>query len=260
MSQVSKASRSLLEKLFYRRWLPSSSSKKTLLKDPVYLTGTNDPRFLHKKETRDAMSQVSLILLVLDKAVIDKSTEEMLEKNPVLDRMLLAEEADCDLIVVGIAEKGNCRAHSSPEDRILDFDKAGRLAEIMKSLLKRKALNLVKTKQLGRDVALGRIEKIFANSNRFSVLPVLPWLASSYHLSSGNGLLHKIFCESPDESTCPMNIQPEELKQKCLKTNMPQLLQRIHSIRRPPTRETLIKGLKSAMDVVDHLTASHKVL
>ncbi|KAL3697178.1 hypothetical protein R1sor_011254 [Riccia sorocarpa] len=238
----------LLEDLVIEAPIPSSEGGVSLLDVP----GTNDPRFLHQRETRDAIDRTTLILLILDRSVVDAGTQKVLEDSPVLERMLFDSSERCNLVVVGIAEKRSKSGRPASEI-VAEFDSNQDLRKALRSVFNRKVINLVSSRRLSRDEAKERLKSIFSN-NRFSVLPVLPLLCASLHLSSSNRALHAETCESSGTPTCPLVMDEEERMRRCLETNIPQLLEMIHSVRIPSSREKLISYLDTAISILKMYT------
>ncbi|KAL2644024.1 hypothetical protein R1flu_011611 [Riccia fluitans] len=242
----------LLEDLVIEAPIPSSEGGVSFLDVP----GTNDPRFLHQRETRDAIDRTNLILLILDKSVVDAGTQKVLEDSPVLERMLLDTSERCNLVVVGIAEKRSKSSRRASEI-VAEFDSNQDLKKALKRVFLNKIRNLISSRRLAAEEAKGRLHSIFED-NRFCVLPVLPLLCASLHLSASNAALHRETCESSGEPTCPLNMGGEERMRRCLETNVPQLLEMIHSVRVPSGRDKLTSFLGSALSMLNMYTQESK--
>ncbi|KAG6548269.1 hypothetical protein Mapa_010320 [Marchantia paleacea] len=234
----------LLEDLVIEAPIPSSEGGVSLLDVP----GTNDPRLLHQRETRDAIDRTTLILLILDKNVLDAGTEKVLEDSPLLERMLLDTSERCNLVVVGIAEK-RCTGSKSASQIVAGFDRKRDLKRALKSIFLKKIRNLLKSRRLTSTEATARLRSI-SEDNRFHVLPVLPLLCASLHLSASNPVLHSEYCETPGESTCPLIMNEEERMKMCMQTNIPQLLEMIQSVRVPSSRVKLKSNLESTLSTL----------
>lgn len=216
--------------------------------------GTNDPRVLHQRETRDAIDRTSLILLVLDKSVIDVQTQESLVESLLLERMLMDETARCSLVVVGIAEKDNKKGQS-PKDLVAGFDPKGSIMKILKKIFLKIASRLCRSKRIEKEDAFNRIESLFASS--ICLIPVLPFLCASLQLSLSNAQLHQIYCESEGKKCCPLSMSREEIRQRCIETNVPQLLEKVHIVRVPPKLEDLRHFMTTTMDGLSRLTQQY---
>ncbi|BFI28418.1 hypothetical protein MPTK2_2g19320 [Marchantia polymorpha subsp. ruderalis] len=234
----------LLEDLVIEAPIPSSEGGISLLDVP----GTNDPRLLHQSETRDAIDRTTLILLILDKNVLDAGTEKVLEESPVLERLLLDTSERCNLVVVGIAEK-RCTGSNSASEIVAGFDCKQDLKRALKKVFLKKTRNLLKSRRLTSTEATARLRSIFED-NRFHVLPVLPLLCASLHLSAHNPVLHNQYCETPREATCPLIMSEEQRMKMCMLTNIPQLLEMIQSVRVPSSRVKLKSNLESTLSTL----------
>ena len=217
----------LIEDLSIQVPVSSFESGISLLDVP----GTNDPRVLHQRETRDAIDRTSLILLVLDKSVIDVQTEASLVDSVLLERMLIDETATCSLVVVGIAEK-DMKKGLCPKDLVAGFDSKDNILISLKKIFRKIVSRLVKSKRIEAALGLKRIDSLFASS--ICLIPVLPFLCASLHLTISNPQLHKMACESKGQKCCPLLMNEEEVREACKETNIPQLLEKIHSVRVPP--------------------------
>ncbi|KAJ7558454.1 hypothetical protein O6H91_04G040000 [Diphasiastrum complanatum] len=220
--------------------------------------GTNDPRKLHQREIWHAIDRTALILFVLDKSVIDTATEKILEESPILEKMLLDEAGRCSLVVVGIAEKDN-KGSQSPVELVANFDSRRALLKAIEMIIRKKAKHLVRTRRLSKEVALGRVTRIIESKDRLCILPVLPCLCASIHLSASNPNLHQIFCENSSTQGCSSQMSEQLVRNACLETNMPQLLERVHAIRLPPSSDHLHTILKSAEVLVNLLIQESSV-
>lgn len=234
--------------------VPASSFEGgiTLLDVP----GTNDPRVLHQRETRNAIDRTSLILLVLDKSVMDVQTQESLAESILLERMLMDETARCSLVVVGIAEKDTKRGQS-PMDLIAGFDPKGNILRTLRKVFQKIASRLCKSKRLQKENALSRIENLFTSS--ISLIPVLPFLCASLRLSPSNPELHQTFCQSEVKNHCPLSMSKEGIRKGCMETNIPHLLEKVHSVRVPPSEKELLNFMTSTIDGLKLLT-QHSVV
>ncbi|KAI5081897.1 hypothetical protein GOP47_0001640 [Adiantum capillus-veneris] len=213
--------------------------------------GTNDPRVLHQRETRDAIDRTSLILLVLDKSVMDNQTQASLAESPLLERMLMDVTAGCSLVVVGIAEK-NTNKGQSPTDVIAGFDPKGNVLKTLKKVFQKIASRLCKSKRIQKEHALQRTEDLFTSF--ITVIPVLPFLCASLHLSPSNSELHRTFCQSEGKVSCPLRMSKAELRERCMETNIPHLLEKVHSVRVPPTEKELLDFMDSTLSGLGLLT------
>ncbi|MCO5556942.1 hypothetical protein L7F22_010497 [Adiantum nelumboides] len=218
--------------------------------------GTNDPRVLHQRETRDAIDRTSLILLVLDRSVMDNQTQASLAESPLLERMLLDETARCSLVVVGIAEK-NTNKGQSPKDVLAAFDSKGNVMKSLMKVFQKIALRLWKSKRIQKECAMQRIGDLFTSS--ITLIPVLPFLCASLHLSPSNPELHRTFCQSEGKICCPLRMSKEEVRERCMETNIPHLLEKVQSVRVPPTKEELLEHMQSTINGLMSLTKQNMV-
>lgn len=213
--------------------------------------GTNDPRVLHQRETRDAIDQTSLILLVLDRSVMDVETQNSLVDSPLLEKMLMDESMQCSLVVVGIVEKDSKKGQS-PRELVDGFDPKESILKTLKKIFKKIASRLCKSKRIPSNHALERVERLFISS--VCLIPVLPFLCASLQLSASNPALHKLYCESEKNTTCPLFMSKQEVMEKCMETNIPQLLEKLQSVRVPPKSEELCRCINNTIGRLRLLT------